>query len=59
MLKTLDNPQEELLHHLNGLRPTIKFTVEQEEDRTLPFLETLLRRRENSNGFYHLVQGDQ
>ena len=27
---------EELLHHLNGVRPTIKFTVEQEEDGTLP-----------------------
>ena len=26
---------EELLHHLNGVRPTIKFTVEQEEDGTL------------------------
>ena len=36
---------KELLHHLNGVRPTIKFTVEQEEDGTLPFLNTLLRRR--------------
>ena len=26
---------EELLHHLNGVRLTIKFTVEQEEDGTL------------------------
>ena len=26
---------EELLHHLNWVRPTIKFTVEQEEDGTL------------------------
>ena len=32
-----------LLCHLSGVRPTIKFTVEQEEDATLPFLDTLLR----------------
>ena len=36
----------EELHHLNGVRWTIRFTVEQEQDRTLPFLDTLLRRRE-------------
>ena len=40
---------EELLHHLNRVRPTIKFTVEQEEDGTLPFLDTLLRRREDGS----------
>ena len=39
---------EELLHHLNGVRPT-KFTVEQEEDGTLPILDTLLRRREDGS----------
>ena len=33
---------EELLHHLNGVRPTIKFMMEQ-EDGTTPFLDTLLR----------------
>jgi len=37
---------KELLHHLNGVRPT-KFTVEQ-EDGTLTFLDTLLRRRDGS-----------
>ena len=42
---------EELLHHLNGVRPTIKFTVEQEENGTLPFLNTLLRRREDGSQF--------
>ena len=40
---------EELLHHLNGVRLTIKFMVEQEEDGTLPFLDTLLRRREDGS----------
>ena len=40
---------EELLHHLNGVRRTIKFTVEQEEDGTLPFLDTLLRRRRDGS----------
>ena len=40
---------EELLHHLNGVRLTIKFTVEQEGNRTLPFLDTLLRRREDGS----------
>ena len=40
---------EELLHHLDRVRPTIKFTVEQEEDKTLLFLYTLLRRREDGS----------
>ena len=38
---------EELLHHLNGVRSTI--TVKQEEDGTLPFLDRLLRRREDGS----------
>ena len=38
---------EELLRHLNRVRPTIKFTVEQEEDGTLPFLNMLFRSREH------------
>ena len=40
---------KELLHHLNGVRSTIKFTVEQEEDGTLPFFDTLLRRRRDGS----------
>ena len=37
---------EELLNHLDGIQPTIKFTVEL-EDGTIPFLDTLARRREH------------
>ena len=40
---------EELLRHLNEVRPTIKFTVEQEEDWALPFLNALLRRRKDGS----------
>ena len=40
---------QELLHHLNEVRPTIKVTVEQEEDGTLTFLDMLLRRREDGS----------
>ena len=40
---------EKLLHHLNRFRPIIKFPVEQKEDGTLPFLDTLLRRSENGS----------
>ena len=38
---------EGLLDHLNGVRPTFKFTVEAELDGTLPFLDTLLRRKDD------------
>ena len=40
---------KELLHYLKGVRPTIKFTVEQEEDGTLLFLDLLLSRREDGS----------
>ena len=35
------------LDHLNSLRPTIQFTMELEEDGSLPFLDALLTRRED------------
>ena len=40
---------EEILCHLNWVRQTIKLTMEQKEDETLPFLDKLLmiRRRED------------
>ena len=38
---------EPLLHHLNKVRPTIKFTMELEKDGSLPFLDTSLTQRED------------
>ena len=34
----------ETLDHLNGIRPTIQFTVEEETEGVLPFLDTQLNR---------------
>ena len=39
---------DQLLQHLNSIRPSIKFTVEVKKEGKLPFLDTLLRR--NSDG---------
>ena len=36
-----------LLHHLNNIHPTIKFTMEVEEGGSLPFLNTKVSRRED------------
>jgi len=36
------------LQHLNGQQPTIRFTMETENDNTIPFLDTSVSR--NSNG---------
>ncbi len=38
-----------LLSHLNSVRPSIRFTVEVERDRSLPFLENLLQRRDDGS----------
>ena len=40
---------EELLTHLNSVRPSIRFTVEVEKDGRLPFLDTLLQRRDDGS----------
>ena len=36
------------LKHLNSIAPTINFTMEIEENNSLPFLDTLARRHENT-----------
>ena len=36
-----------LLHHLNNIRPTMKFTMEVEEGGSLPFLDTRVTREED------------
>ena len=38
---------EGLLNHLNSVRPSIQFTFELEKDGSLPFLNTLLRRKKD------------
>ena len=35
------------LEHLNSMRPSIKFTMEVEEDRKLPFLDVMVTRNED------------
>ena len=40
---------EELLTHLSSMRPSIRFTVEVEKDGRLPFLDTLLQRRDDGS----------
>ena len=40
---------DDLLKHLNNQQPTIKFTVEMEDNNSLPFLDTLLTRRQDGD----------
>ncbi len=36
--------EKHLLDHLNSVRPSIKFTMESEEDSKLAFMDCLLKR---------------
>ena len=48
MWMTLLHPDVEgLLHHLNSVRPTIKFNMEVEEGGSLPLLDTKITRKED------------
>jgi hypothetical protein len=38
---------EEILHQANNISLTVKFSVEQEKDDSLPFLDIVITRREN------------
>ena len=40
---------QEHLSHLNSLRPIIRFSIEVERDGSLPFLDTLLQRKEDGS----------
>ena len=40
---------ERLLDHLNSVQPSIQLTVEVEKDGMLPFLDTLLHKREDGS----------
>lgn len=46
--KSEENIQYQFLDHINGLRPTIKFTVEDEHDGCLPFLDVLVSKSDNN-----------
>ena len=43
---------EQFLTHLNNLRPMIQFTMELEKEGALPFLDTLLTRKEGGTKVY-------
>ena len=45
---------ENFFHHINNLHQNIKFTMEEESNRELAFLDTLLKRN-NGNGSLHIL----
>ena len=49
-----ENSTNRLLLHLNSINPHIKFTVEEDRDRKLPFLDLLITRK-NDNSLYYAV----
>ena len=47
---------DEVLQHLNTISSTIKFTVEQEKDGQLPFLDVLVFRKEDGSiDLFHVM----
>ena len=40
-----EGDMDRLRHHLNNIRPTVKFTMEVEEGGSLPFLDTKVTRK--------------
>ena len=49
-----ENSTNRLLIHLNSINPHIKFTVEEERDRKLPFLDLVITRK-NDNSLSYAV----
>ena len=44
-----EDAADKLIDHLNSVQPTIKFIVELEKDGALPFLDTLLQRKQDDS----------
>ena len=54
VIKTTVN--DDFLHHINGISPSIKFTVEVEENRSLTFLEVQVSRRSDNTLWTNIYQ---
>ena len=42
-----DDELQDFFQHLNSLRPSIKFTMEKEENNRLPFLDVMVEKGDN------------